>query len=126
MKKQVIATEKAPSALGPYSQGIAIGDFIFTSGQIPVDPTTGDLVTGDIKKATAQCIKNVQAVLEEAGSALEKVIKTTVFLQDLNNFTAMNEEYACYFSENPPARSCVQVAKLPKDSIIEIEVIAKK
>lgn len=121
--KQVISTKGAPGAIGPYSQAIKAGNFVYTSGQLPIDPASGELV-GDIKKATERSLENVKAILEEAGTSLEKVIKTVVFLKDMNNFTAMNEVYGTYFKENAPARSCVQVAKLPKDAVIEIEVVA--
>lgn len=123
MNKEIISTEKAPGALGPYSQGIKIGEFVFTSGQIPINPATGELVT-DIKEATKQSLENVKAVLEEAGTSLEKVVKVGIFLNDMNDFAAVNEVYATYFDEFKPARSCVEVARLPKDSVIEIEAIA--
>ena len=125
MKKEIISTKKAPSAIGPYSQGMIVGDYIFTSGQIPLNPENGQLVT-EISKATVQVMENISAVLEAAGSSLEKVIKTTIFLQDLNDFEKVNEIYGSYFEENLPARSCVQVAKLPKGAPIEIEAIATK
>lgn len=125
MKKEIISTKKAPSAIGPYSQGMIVGDYIFTSGQIPLNPENGQLVT-EISKATVQVMENLSAVLEAAGSSLEKVIKTTIFLQDLNDFEKVNEIYGDYFKDNLPARSCVQVAKLPKGAIIEIEAIAIK
>ena len=125
MKKEIISTKKAPSAIGPYSQGMIVGDYIFTSGQIPLNPENGQLVT-EISKATVQVMANLSAVLEAAGSSLEKVIKTTIFLQDLNDFEKVNEIYGDYFKDNLPARSCVQVAKLPKGAIIEIEAIAIK
>ena len=123
MQKEIISTSKAPSAIGPYSQGIKIGDMVFTSGQIPVNPSTGELVT-EIKAATKQSLENVKAVLEEAGSSLEKVVKVVVFIKDMNDFAQVNEVYGEYFTENPPARSCVEVARLPKDCVIEIEAIA--
>ena len=125
MKKEIISTKKAPSAIGPYSQGMIVGDYIFTSGQIPLNPENGQLVT-EISKATVQVMENLSAVLEAAGSSLEKVIKTTIFLQDLNDFEKVNEIYGSYFKENLPARSRVQVAKLPKGAPIEIEAIATK
>ena len=123
MNKEIISTKKAPSAIGPYSQGMIVGDLVFTSGQIPLNPENGELVT-EISKATVQVMANLSAVLEAAGSSLEKVIKTTIFLQDLNDFEKVNEIYGDYFKDNLPARSCVQVAKLPKGAIIEIEAIA--
>ncbi len=125
MEKQIISSKNAPSAIGPYSQGVvAEGRFIFTAGQIPIDPKTGKLIQGDIKDQTRLVIENIRAVLEAAGSGLANVVKTTVFLADMNDFAAMNEIYAQYFSENPPARSAVQVARLPKDVKIEIECVA--
>ncbi|WP_072985528.1 RidA family protein [Clostridium cavendishii] len=124
MMKEIISTKNAPGAIGPYSQGIKMGDFIFTSGQIPLNPETGKM-PDDIKAQTEQSLKNVKAILEEAGSSLDKVIKTTVFLKDMNDFAFMNDVYATFFNENPPARSAVEVARLPKDAKIEIEAIAK-
>ena len=123
MVKTVINTKNAPEALGPYSQAIKIGDMIFTSGQIPINPETKKLVT-EIKKATKQSLTNIKNILEEAGTSMDKVVKTTVFVKDLNDFAAVNEVYATFFEGEPPARSCVQVAKLPLDAPVEIEVIA--
>ncbi|MDK2804329.1 MAG: 2-iminobutanoate/2-iminopropanoate deaminase [Peptostreptococcaceae bacterium] len=123
MSKKVIATEKAPGAIGPYSQAMRIGNMIFTSGQIPLNPATGEMVT-EIAAATKQSLENIKAILEVEGATMDNVIKTTVFLSDMNNFTAMNEVYATYFPQNPPARSAVEVARLPKDAVVEIEVIA--
>ena len=125
MTKEVINTNNAPEAIGPYSQGVIVGDFVYTSGQIPLNPVTGELVT-DIKLATKQYMENIKAILEEAGTSLNNVVKTSIFLKDLNDFEAVNEVYGTYFIENKPARSCVQVAKLPKDAVIEIEAIAVK
>lgn len=125
MTKEVINTNNAPEAIGPYSQVVIVGDFVYTSGQIPLNPVTGELVT-DIKLATKQSMENIKAILEEAGTSLNNVVKTSIFLKDLNDFEAVNEVYGTYFIENKPARSCVQVAKLPKDAVIEIEVIAVK
>ena len=125
MKREVIHTNNAPGAIGPYSQGIIVGDFVYTSGQIPINPATGVMET-DIKLATKQSMENVKAILEAAGTSLENVVKTSIFLKDLNDFAAVNEVYGTYFTENQPARSCVQVAKLPKDAVIEIEAIATK
>ncbi|RUT57393.1 reactive intermediate/imine deaminase [Clostridium botulinum] len=116
--------KKAPAALGAYSQAIKIGDLLFTSGQIPLDPATGELISDDIKKATERSMENLKAVLEEAGTSFEKVVKTVIFIKDMNDFAAVNEVYAKYFKENPPARSCVQVGKLPKDALVEIELVA--
>lgn len=122
--KTALQTEKAPKAVGPYSQAIKANGFIFCAGQIPLDPLTGQIVSGGIQEQTVRVIENIQAVLESAGSSLEKVVKTQVFLQDLSDFSAMNEVYASYFIEPYPARDTFQVAKLPKDSMVEISVIA--
>ncbi|MFO7320687.1 MAG: RidA family protein [Chloroflexota bacterium] len=124
MSKNAIQTDKAPAAVGPYSQAIVANGMVFTAGQVPLDPSTGKLVEGDIRAQTTQVLKNVQAVLEAAGSSLDKVVKTTVFLKDLNDFAAMNETYAQFFTNQPPARSTVQVARLPLDALVEIETIA--
>lgn len=123
MQKEIISTVNAPAAIGPYSQGVKIGDLVFTSGQLPVNPATGELVS-EIKAATKQSLENVKAVLEQAGSSLDKVVKVVVFVSDMNNFGQVNEVYAEYFKENPPARSCVEVARLPKDALVEIEAVA--
>ncbi len=124
MEKQIINTVKAPAALGPYSQAVKVGNVLYTSGSLAINAATGEFVNDDIKKATAQSLDNIKHILEEAGTSLDKVVKTLVFLKDMNDFAAMNEVYAQYFTENPPARSCVEVAKLPKDALVEIEVIA--
>ncbi|MCX7903571.1 MAG: RidA family protein [Caloramator sp.] len=124
MEKVVLSTTSAPAAIGPYSQGIKAGNFIFTSGQLPIDPKTGELISNDIKAAAKQCLENIKAILESGGSSLDDVVKTTVFLKDLNDFASVNEVYAEYFKEKMPARSAFQVARLPKDAIIEIEAIA--
>jgi len=124
MKKIIIQTENAPAAIGPYSQAIKTGNLVYTSGQVPIDPATGKLIDSDVKAAAKQSLENVKAVLAAAGATLDDVIKTTVFLKDLNDFKAANEVYAEYFGQNPPARSCVQAAKLPLDALIEIEAIA--
>ena len=125
MKKQ-IQTDKAPQAIGPYSQGMIAGGFIFCSGQIPIDPRTGALVEGGIEEQTRQVLKNLSAVLEAAGSSLDDAVKCTVFLQDMNDFQAMNKVYAEFFKPPAPARAAVQVARLPRDVKIEIECIAAK
>ncbi|GIP54239.1 RidA family protein [Paenibacillus vini] len=125
MNKQVISTTSAPGAIGPYSQAVQIGDFVFTSGQLGLIPETGELAEG-IEGQTLQALRNVGAILEAAGSGLDKVVKTTVFLQDMNDFAKVNEIYGSFFSEPFPARSAVQVARLPKDGLVEIEVIASK
>lgn len=124
MSRTVVSTLQAPQALGPYSQAISVANLIFCSGQIPLDPATGDLVAGDIGAMTRQVLHNLQAVLAAAGSSLSQVVKTTVFLADMNDFAAMNAVYAEFFPSTPPARSTVQVAALPKGARVEIEVIA--
>jgi 2-iminobutanoate/2-iminopropanoate deaminase len=123
MKKQVV-TDKAPKAIGPYSQGIVANGFVFCSGQIPIDPATGELNTGSIEDQTRQVLKNVAAVLEAAGSSLDDAVKCTVFLQDMNDFAKMNGVYAEFFKAPNPARAAVQVARLPRDVKVEIEAIA--
>lgn len=122
--REIIKTENAPGAIGPYSQAIRAGGFVFASGQIPLDPKTGQIVSGGVAEQTEQVMRNLSAVLEAAGTGLERVVKTTVFLADMNEFAAMNEVYARYFKENPPARATVQAARLPRDARVEIEVIA--
>ena len=126
MTKNIISTDKAPAAIGPYSQAIEVNGLIYTSGVIPINPATGELVTGDIKAQADQAIGNLAALLKEAGSDTDNVIKTTVFIKDMNDFAAVNEVYASYFTKDFPARSCVEVARLPKDVLIEIEAIAIK
>ena len=123
MSKEIIFTEKAPAAIGPYSQGNKIGNLIFTSGQLPLNPETGELYD-EIKKATKQSLENVKAIIEKGGSSLDKVVKVVIFLKDMEDFVQVNEVYSEYFKENSPARSCVQVGKLPKDALIEIEAVA--
>jgi 2-iminobutanoate/2-iminopropanoate deaminase len=122
--KKVIATSKAPGAIGPYSQGIIAGNMIYTSGQLPIDPETGEMVAAEIALQTRMCLKNVKAILEEAGSNMDKIVKTTVYLSDMANFVKMNEVYQEFFSGDYPARSAFQVARLPKDALVEIEVVA--
>ena len=126
MTRHIIQTSNAPAAIGPYSQGVKVGtgELLFTAGQIAMDPETGEVVTGDIQEQTRQALENVKAVVEAGGSSLDKVVKVTVFLNDMDDFAAMNEIYGGYFGENPPARSAVQVARLPKDVGIEIECVA--
>ena len=121
--KEIISTENAPGAIGPYSQAIKTGNLVFCSGQIPIDVKTGEFVSSDIREQTEQVLKNLSAVLEAAGSSLNNVVKTTVFLADMNDFAAMNEVYAKYFSDNKPARATVQAARLPRDARVEIEAI---
>ncbi len=125
MSQSVISTSKAPAAIGPYSQGIDAGSLVFSSGQLPIDPATGQMPDGPAAQAK-QSMENVKAVLEAAGTSLGKAVKVTIFLKDLEHFGAVNEVYAGYFSGAFPARSCVQVARLPKDALVEIEAIAVK
>ena len=124
MSKRIIQTELAPAAIGPYSQAIRIGDFLYTSGQIALDPKSGKFLSGKIKEETEQTLKNISAILQADGLELENVIKTTVYLSDLKDFLQMNQIYEKYFSKNKPARACVQVAALPKGAKIEIDAIA--
>lgn len=124
MNRNVIHTDHAPKAIGPYSQAIRVGDFVYTAGQVPIVPATGDLIPGDIEAQTRQALNNVKAVLEAAGSGLDKVVKTTVFMTNLGDFARMNAVYAEFFPSNPPARSTVQVAALPKGAMVEIECVA--
>jgi 2-iminobutanoate/2-iminopropanoate deaminase len=122
--KEVISTERGPKAIGPYSQAIRASGLIFISGQVAFDPATGQLVEGDAARQTARVLDNLKAIVEAAGSSLEKAVKATVFLKDMNDFAAMNEVYARYFLKNPPARSTVEVARLPRDVRVEIDLIA--
>jgi len=122
--REIIKTERAPAAIGPYSQAVRSGNLVFASGQIPIDPKTSEFVAGGVAEQTEQVIRNLAAVLEAAGSGLDRIIKTTVFLADMNDFAAMNEVYGRFFKENPPARATVQAARLPRDARVEIEAIA--
>lgn len=124
--KSIISTDKAPQAIGPYSQAIEFNGMIFTSGMIPINPADGTLVTGSVEEQAEQALKNLKALVEESGSSMEQVVKTTVFIKDMNDFAKINEVYARYFTENYPSRSCVEVARLPKDVLVEIEAIAIK
>ena len=125
--RKIVATEKAPDAIGHYAQANIVDGFIFTSGQVPIAPATGELVEGGIEEQTKQSLENIKAILEEAGSGMDKVVKTTCFLTDMNNFAKMNEVYAAYFTEGAyPSRSAFQVGALPKGAMVEIEVIAMK
>jgi len=124
MTKKVIHTDRAPKAIGPYSQAIQAGSFLFLSGQIPLDPKTGELVKGDIRQQTRQVLENLKGVLESEKLEMKDVVKVTIFLKDIGNFNQVNEVYATYFPSSPPARSTVGVAKLPRDAEIEIEAIA--
>ena len=122
--KEVISTSDAPKAIGPYSQAIRVNGFVFTSGQVAIDPATQQVISGDVAAQTERVLKNLANILNAAGSGLEKVIKTTVFLKNMNDFTAMNEIYGRHFTENPPARSTVEVSRLPKDVLVEIDAVA--
>ena len=122
--REVIATDHAPKAIGPYSQAIKAQGLIFTSGQIPIDPATSQIIAGDVSAQTERVLKNLAAVLHASGSSLEKVLRCSVFLKNMEDFAAMNEVYGRYFKQEPPARSTVEVARLPKDVLVEIDVIA--
>lgn len=124
MEKVVVSTKKAPGAIGPYSQGIKGNGFVFVSGQLPVDPATGEFAPGGVEAQTKQSLTNVKSILEAAGTTMEKVVKTTVFIQNMGDFGAMNGVYSEFFKNDCPARSCFEVAKLPKGALVEIEVIA--
>lgn len=122
---EVVATSKAPQAIGPYSQAIKSGGFLFTSGQIAIDPATGNIIEGDVQAQTERVMKNLSAILEAAGLTLRNVVKTTVFLKSMGDFAPMNEIYGRHFGEHRPARSTVEVARLPKDVLVEIDVVAE-
>ena len=124
--KKVISTAEAPKAIGPYSQAIEAGGFIFVSGQIPLIPATGEIVEGSIEVQTARVLENLKAILEAAGASLEDVVKTTVYITNMDDFAKVNGIYGQYFQENPPARVCVEVSKLPKGALVEIDVIAAR
>lgn len=128
MSRSIISTDGAPAAIGPYAQGVRVGNLIFTAGQCGIDPLTGQAVPGGVKEQTERALKNIKAVLEEAGSSVSQVVKTTVFLKDMNDFAAMNAVYASFFesdSDTLPARSTVEVARLPKNLLVEVEAIAE-
>ena len=122
--REAVSTSDAPQAIGPYSQAIKAGGFVFTAGQVAIDPATGQVVPGEVSAQTERVMKNLAAILEAAGSGLEKAVRSTVFLRNMNDFAAMNEVYGRYFASAPPARSTVEVARLPKDVLVEIDVIA--
>lgn len=124
MERKIIGTDKAPAAIGPYSQAVKAGGMVFASGQIPLDAATGEMVEGGVAEQTAQVLINLKAVLEAAGSCLEKVVKTTVFISSMEDFPVVNSVYEEFFSENPPARACVEVSALPKGALVEIEAVA--
>ena len=123
--KTIISTDKAPAAIGPYSQAVKVGDLLFTSGMIPIDPATNTLVDGGIEVQARRALENVKALLEASGTSMDKVVKTVVFIKNMDDFAKVNEIYSEYFTENFPARSCVEVARLPKDVLIEMEAIAE-
>ena len=124
--KKILASQSAPAAIGPYSQGVQAGNLVFVSGQLPFVPATGELLDAPIGEQTKQCLYNISFILAEAGCTLKDVVKTTIFLKDLGDFAQVNAAYAAFFPGNAPARACVQVAKLPKDARVEIEAIAAK
>ncbi len=124
MNFEIISTDNAPAAIGPYSQAVKVGNFVYTSGAIPVDPKSGEVVAGGVAEQAEQAVKNLAAVLAGAGTGLDKVIKTTVFIKNMNDFAVINEVYKKFFTSDFPARSCVEVARLPKDVLIEIECVA--
>ncbi len=121
---KIISTDKAPAAIGPYSQAVAVGNMVYTSGQIAIVPETGNIVEGGVEEQTKQALENLKVVVEEAGSSLDKVVKTTIFIKNMGDFAKINEVYSKYFTSNFPARSCVEVARLPKDLLVEIEAVA--
>ncbi|TFB08423.1 RidA family protein [Candidatus Atribacteria bacterium MT.SAG.1] len=124
MEKEIILSKKAPAAIGPYSPALKVGNLIFASGQIPIDPKTGKMIEGDIESKTRMVLENLKVVLEPYSISMENIVKTTIFLKDMNNFSRVNKVYGEYFKEKFPARSCVEVSRLPKDAEIEIEAIA--
>lgn len=124
MTKETIKTEMAPAAIGPYSQAVKYGNLVFTSGALGIDPSTGAFAEGGIQAQTKKCLENMKAILEASGSSLENVLKTTIFIKNMNDFSVVNEIYGQYFTEKQPGRSCVEVARLPKDALIEIEAVA--
>lgn len=123
MSKELIMTDKAPRAIGPYTQAVKIGNLLFLSGQLPANPITGEII-GEIKAQTRQSLENIQSILASADSSMQDIVKTTVFLKNLDDFNSMNEIYQEYFPENPPARACIEVSRIPKDALIEIEAIS--
>jgi 2-iminobutanoate/2-iminopropanoate deaminase len=122
--REIILSDRGPKPIGPYSQAVRVNGFLFVSGQIALDPRTGEMIAGDVRQQTERVMENVKGIVEAAGSKMAHVVKTTVFLKDINDFAAMNEVYARYFAAVPPARSTVEVARLPKDALVEIEVVA--
>ena len=126
MKRKIIHTKKAPQPIGAYSQGVLSGDTLYISGQVPIDPGTGNLVGGDFKKSARQVLENIRGILEAAGMSFEDIVKTTVFLKDLNDFADLNEIFHEYFQSEPPARSAIEAGRLPKDVPLEIEAVAQR
>lgn len=124
MKREVISTEKAPGAIGPYSQGVRAGEWLYISGQIPIDPATGEVIRGDIAAQTERVLRNAAAILEAAGASLSDVVKVTIYVADLKDFSSINEVYGQYFTSNPPARVCVEVSGLPRGAGLEVEMVA--
>jgi 2-iminobutanoate/2-iminopropanoate deaminase len=124
MVREIVATKRAPSAIGPYSQAIKTKHMVFVSGQLAIDPLSGELISGDIRKETRQALNNLKQILLAAGSKLEHIIKTTLYISDMDDFDSINEVYAEFFNQDPPARACVQVARLPKDANVEVEAVA--
>ena len=124
MNREIVATKKAPSAIGPYSQAVKTRDMVFVSGQLAIDPISDVLVSGDIRKETQQALTNLKQILLAAGSSLDRVVKITLFISDMDDFNSINEVYAEFFNQDPPARACVQVARLPKDANVEVEAVA--
>ena len=122
--REIVTSDRGPKPIGPYSQAVKANGFIFLSGQVGLDPKTGEMIPGDIRHQTERTLENIKGILEGSGSNLHHVVKATVFLKDMNDFSPMNEVYGCYFTTTPPARSTVQVARLPKDALVEIEVVA--
>jgi 2-iminobutanoate/2-iminopropanoate deaminase len=121
--KEIVSTDKAPKAIGPYSQAVKANGFIFTAGQIALDPATGQIIEGDVAQQTVRVLENLKAIVEAAGSSLDRAVKATVYVKDMNDFAAMNEVYGRYFSTNPPARSTVEAARLPRDVRVEIDLV---
>ena len=124
MTREIVFTKQAPAAIGPYSQAVRTQDLIFVSGQIPIDPATGQLVSGDIRAETRQAMQNLKAILTAAGSSLGNIVKTTLYISDMDQFAVINEVYAEFFTDQPPARACVEVARLPRDVGVEVEAVA--
>ena len=124
LEKKIVQTDRAPAAIGPYSQAVRSGPWVFVSGQLPIDPESGRVITGDIQAQTRQVLKNLEAILQAAGASLDRVVKTTVYIANMDEFSKVNEAYAPFFPAEPPARACVEVARLPKDVGIEIEAVA--